>query len=310
MSAVVPEGSTSPSVPAASTSLRPPDGGTALDLLDTTGAVHAVLAGQAGVHGLVAAAAGSISDAVDLLCGAYDRGGRLLLLGAGTSGRLAVQEAVELPGTYGVPAERVQARVAGGGAGQLVGTDEAEDDTAMALSDLAELGVAPGDALVAVAASGTTPYTCTAATRARELGAVVVTVTTVSGSPLARLADVAIEVPVGPEVVIGSTRLAAGTAQKLVLNTLTTATMIRLGRVHENFMVEVVAANEKLRKRISAVVAASAGVSSDEARLALQRCDWNARAAIVHLLTGATPHAAVARAGRHRSVRQALADPG
>ncbi|MGI8667428.1 MAG: N-acetylmuramic acid 6-phosphate etherase [Jatrophihabitans sp.] len=280
-----------------------------LDLLDTGQAVRAVLAGQAQVHEVVRGAQREISRAVDLLVAAYQRGGRLLLLGAGTSGRLAVQEAVEVPGTYGIPAARIQARVAGGGAGHLVGTDEAEDDTELGRADVASLGAGPADALIAVAASGRTPYTCAAAAYARELGAGLVTVTNLTGSQLAALADVAIEVPVGVEVVAGSTRLAAGTAQKLVLNTLTTATMIRLGRVHGNHMVDVVAANDKLRGRISGVVAASAGCSAEQARAALQRCDWDARAAIVHLATGLEPAAAAARAAAHRTVRQAIDAP-
>ncbi|MDQ2956935.1 MAG: N-acetylmuramic acid 6-phosphate etherase, partial [Actinomycetota bacterium] len=166
--------------------------------------------------------------------------------------------------------------------------------------------VGPTDALIAVAASGRTPYTCAAAALARELGAGVVTITNLRGSELAALADVAIEVPVGDEVVAGSTRLAAGTAQKLVLNTLTTTTMIRLGRVHENYMVDVVAANDKLRRRVSGVVAASTGHTDEQAWQALQRCDWNARAAIVHLATGLEPAAAAERAAAHRTVRQAI----
>lgn len=278
----------------------------ALDLLGTDEAVEAVLAGQAHVAELVAAARPQIVQAVELLCAAYQRGGRLLLLGAGTSGRLAVQEAVEIPGTYGIDPDRIQARVAGGGAGQLVGSDEAEDDAERGVADIAELCVGPRDAVVAVAASGRTAYTCAAAARAGELGAALVTVTNVAGSPLAALATVAIEVPVGDEVIAGSTRLAAGTAQKLVLNTLTTTAMIRLGRVHGRYMVDVVAANDKLRGRISGAVAASTDRTATEARQALVRCGWNARAAIVHLMTGLDPAAAAARAAAHRTVREAL----
>jgi N-acetylmuramic acid 6-phosphate etherase len=278
-----------------------------LDLLDTAQAVRVVLAGQARVAELVAAAEHEIARAVDLLAAAYERGGRLLLMGAGTSGRLAVQEAVEVPGTYGIPAERIQARVAGGGSGHLVGTDEAEDDSELGRADVGSLAIGPADALIAVAASGRTPYTCAAAEYARERGAGVVTVTNLAGSRLAGLADVAIEVPVGDEVVSGSTRLAAGTAQKLVLNTLTTTTMIRLGRVHGNHMVDVVAANDKLRKRVSGVVADSTGQTEEQAWQALVRCDWNARAAIVHLITGLSPGESAERAAAHRTVREAIA---
>ncbi|MEO9239179.1 MAG: N-acetylmuramic acid 6-phosphate etherase, partial [Jatrophihabitantaceae bacterium] len=181
------------------------DGRTALDLLDTEQAVLAVLAGQAKVAAAVQAAHREIGRAVDLLTAAYQAGGRLLLLGAGTSGRLAVQEAVEVPGTYGIPEHRIQARVAGGGAGHLVGTDAAEDDVALGRADIAELDVGPDDAVIAVTASGRTPYTCAAAERAGQLGAALVGITNLVGSPLADLVEVAIEVPVGDEVVSGST---------------------------------------------------------------------------------------------------------
>ncbi|MFL6164488.1 MAG: N-acetylmuramic acid 6-phosphate etherase [Jatrophihabitantaceae bacterium] len=281
-----------------------------LDLLGTEEAVRTVLAGQAGVLAAVATAQPELVRATELLVSAYAAGGRLVLLGAGTSGRLAVQEAAELPGTFGIPAERVQARVAGGGPGQLIGTDAAEDDAAQGRSDIDELGVGRPDVLIAVAASGRTPYTRAAAELARQRGATVVSVTNVAGSELAALADVAIEVPVGEEVVTGSTRLAAGTAQKLVLNTLTTTAMIRLGHVHGRHMVDVVAANDKLRHRIAGVVADSAGCAEPAAWQALQRCGWNARAAIVHLLTGRSPADAASLAAAHRTVREAIAAAG
>lgn len=277
-----------------------------LDLLDTADAVRVVLAGQARVADAVAAAQASIAAGVDLIVEGYTAGGRILLLGAGTSGRLAVQEAVEVPGTYGIPPERIQARVAGGGSQHLVGTDAAEDDVHQGRSDVEQLEIGAADVLIAVAASGRTPYTVAAAELAQQRGASLVTVTNRAGSALAALADVAIEVPVGDEVVSGSTRLAAGTAQKLVLNTLTTTAMIRLGHVHRNYMVDVVAANDKLRHRVSGVVAASTGMSADQAWQALERCDWNARAAIVHLVAGLDPAAAAQLAGQHRTVRAAL----
>lgn len=281
-----------------------------LDVLSTEQAVQAVLAGQAGVAEAVAAAQPQLVLATELLVGRYSAGGRLLMLGAGTSGRLAVQEAAELPGTYGIPAERVQARVAGGGAGQLVGTDAAEDDVARGRADVDELAAGPPDVLIAVSASGRTPYTRAAAELARQRGTAVIAVTNVVGSELAGLADVAIEVPVGEEVVAGSTRLAAGTAQKLVLNTVTTTAMIRLGHVHGRHMVDVVAANDKLRRRVAGMVADSAGCAEPVAWQALERCGWNARAAIVHLVTGCEPAEAASLAAAHRTVREAIAAAG
>jgi len=281
-----------------------------LDVLSTEQAVRVVLAGQARVAEAVAAAQPQLVRAVELLVGAYAAGGRWLLLGAGTSGRLAVQEAAELPGTYGVPAERIQARVAGGGPGHLLGTDSAEDDVAQGRADVAELAAGPPDVLIAVAASGRTPYTRVAAESARQRGATVLTVTNVPDSELAALADVAVEVPVGEEVVFGSTRLAAGTAQKLVLNTLTTTAMIRLGHVHGRHMVDVVAANDKLRRRVADLVADSTGCAEQSVWQALEQCDWNARAAIVHLATGLPPAAAASLAAGHRTVREAIAAAG
>jgi N-acetylmuramic acid 6-phosphate etherase len=280
--------------------------GVALDLLSTDEVVEAVIAGQAHVTEVVRAAHAEITKGAELMASAYQRGGRLLLLGAGTSGRLGVQEAVEVPGTYGIDEYRIQARVAGGGSGHLVGSDAAEDDTDLARADIEELSVTAKDAVVLVAASGRTPYTLVAAQLARERGAALITVTNVPDSPLAALADVAIEIPVGAEVVSGSTRLAAGTAQKMVLNTLTTTTMIRIGRVHEHYMVDVVPANDKLRHRISGVVAASTDQDERTAWEALVRCDWNARAAIVHLVTGLDPAPAAEIAARHRTVREAI----
>lgn len=281
-----------------------------LDVLSTEQAVRAVLAGQARVAEAVAAAQPQLVRATELLVSRYSAGGRLLLLGAGTSGRLAVQEAAELPGTYGTPAERVQARVAGGGAGQLVGTDAAEDDVARGRADVDELAAGATDVLIAVSASGRTPYTRAAAELARQRGTAVIAVTNVVGCELAGLAEVAIEVPVGEEVVAGSTRLAAGTAQKLVLNTLTTTAMIRLGHVHGRHMVDVVAANDKLRRRVADMVADSAGCAEPAAWQALERCGWNARAAIVHLVTGREPAEAASLATGHRTVREAIAAAG
>jgi N-acetylmuramic acid 6-phosphate etherase len=278
-----------------------------LDVLNTDQAVRAVLAGQAQVAAAVAAVQPQLVQAVELLVHRYAAGGRLLLLGAGSSGRLAVQEAAELPGTYGIPAERIQARVAGGGPNQLIGSDAAEDDAARGRADVQELAAGPLDVLVAVTASGATPYTVAAAELAGHRGTAVIAVTNQAGSALAALADVAIEVPVGEEVVSGSTRLAAGTAQKLVLNTLTTTAMIRLGHVHGRHMVDVVAANDKLRRRVAGLVADSTGCAAELARQALDRCGWNARAAIVHLVTGLAPDRAAELAAGHRTVREAIA---
>jgi N-acetylmuramic acid 6-phosphate etherase len=276
-----------------------------LDLLGPAQLVEELVAGQEHVPAVVRAASADLATATELVATAFLAGGRIVLLGAGTSGRLAAMEAAELPGTFGIPAGRVLARVAGGTDDRPMGTDGAEDDADLGRADVSSFALTGRDVLVAVAASGTTPYTLAAATTARSAGAVVIALANVAGSPLAATADVAIELPTGTEVVIGSTRLAAGSAQKLALNTLTTAAMVRAGRVHGRFMVDVVPANAKLVRRVAALVAESCEVDADTAVAALDRCGNDPRVAIVHLLTGLPPREAARRAAEHRTVRAA-----
>lgn len=280
-----------------------------LDVLGPSQLIDRLLAGQEHVAAVVRAASVELSHAADLLTIAFVGGGRIVLVGAGTSGRLAALEVAELPGTFGLPPDAVLVRVAGTGA-DLMGADAAEDDEALGGADISKLGLSSGDVLVAVAASGATPYTLAAAGAARVAGAPVVAVVNVAGSPLAALADVAVELPTGPEVLIGSTRLAAGTAQKLALDTLTTAAMVRAGRVHDRFMVDVVPANAKLVRRVVDLVAESCGVETRIAEDALARCGNNARVAIVHVLTGLGPDEAARRAAAYRTVREAAASAG
>jgi N-acetylmuramic acid 6-phosphate etherase len=276
-----------------------------LDLLEPADLVSRLLAGQEHVSAVVRAASRELAEAAELLARVFLAGGRIVLIGAGTSGRLAAMEAVELPGTFGISRDQVVGRVAGATPELPTGEDGAEDDVALGRSDITGLGVASGDAVVAVAASGSTPYTLAAAETARAAGAVLVAVVNVAGSPLALVADVTVELPTGPEVLVGSTRLAAGTAQKLALNTITTAAMVRAGRVHDRFMVDVVPANDKLVRRVTDLVAESCAVDADTAAAALESCDGNPRVAIVHLLTGLDPDEAGRRAAAHRTVREA-----
>jgi N-acetylmuramic acid 6-phosphate etherase len=280
---------------------------TPLDLLGPSELVDTLITGQEHVTAAVRAAAPALARAVEVVAGTFVAGGRILLVGAGTSGRLAAMEAAELPGTFGIPQERVVARVAGESPERPSGADAAEDDSDLGRADISTLGAGAGDVVVAVAASGTTPYTLAAAGAARSAGAVVIAVVNAAGTPLAALSDVAIEVITGQEVIVGSTRLAAGSAQKLALNTLTTAAMVRAGRVHDRFMVDVVPANTKLVRRVADLVAEACGVDVDDAVVALDRCDRNPRVAIVHLLTGLPPEEAARRAAAHRTVREAAA---
>jgi N-acetylmuramic acid 6-phosphate etherase len=250
----------------------------------------------------VRAATGQIVAAARLIADRLRAGGRLAFAGAGTSGRVALTEAAELPGTFGLADDRIVAIMAGG----IDGTDSREDDTDIARRDLSRLAPAPGDVLVAVAASGTTPYTVALAEGAARAGTDVVAVVNTPGSRLAQLAHLAIEVPIGPEVLRGSTRLAAGSAQKVALNALTTTAMTLLGRVHGDVMVDVVPANAKLRERAAGIVAEIAATSLDDARAALAACDGNTRAAILHLVGGLPPAEAAERAAAYATLQAAL----
>jgi N-acetylmuramic acid 6-phosphate etherase len=278
-----------------------------LDLMPTAGVVERLLAAEERVLPTVRRAVPAIARAAELSAGRMAGGGRLVLLGAGTSGRLAVLEAAELPGTFGLAEGTVVGVTAGAGRSGLAGTDWDEDDTGAGQRDLLATGAGDGDVLIAVAASGRTPYTVAAAGRAAESGMAVVSVTTATDSPLAALADVAVEVPMGPEALYGSTRLTAGTATKLALDALTTAAMVRLGRVHDNLMIDVVPANAKLRERSAGQVAMITGASPDAARSALEACGWNARAAVLNLITGVAPDHAGELAATHPTLRAAIA---
>jgi N-acetylmuramic acid 6-phosphate etherase len=273
-----------------------------LDLLPAAEIVGLLLDAELRVVPAVRAVAGQIAAGADLIAARLAGGARLLFAGAGTSGRIAAAEAAELPGTFGLDRHRVGHRIAGGSDS----TDHDEDDLAGAHRDIAELAITGADVLVAVAASGATSYTLALADAARRVGAAVIAVVTVTGSPLADRADVTIAPVPGPEVLRGSSRLTAGTAQKLALNALTTSAMARWGRVHGDLMVEVVPANAKLRRRLTGIVAEIAGVDPDRAGEALRRCDDDARAAVLVLVAGLDPDAARRRAAAHRSLREAL----
>ena len=273
-----------------------------LDALPAVEVVRLLLGAEERVVPAVRAHAAELAAGAELIAQRMRGGGRLVFAGAGTSGRLAVAEAAELPGTFGLDRRLVQARVAGGEGS----TDSDEDDLRGAERDLAQLAIASPDVLVAVAASGRTPYTLAIARAARDAGAALVAVVNAPGSPLAELADVAIAVPVGEEVLHGSTRLTAGTAQKVTLNALTTTAMALFGRIHGDLMIDVEGANAKLRDRSAAIVAEIAGSEHAEAVRALAACEGNARAAVLHLSLGLAPDEAAERAANHHTLRAAL----
>jgi len=223
-----------------------------------------------------------IARAIDLLVNAFKTGGRLFYVGAGTSGRLGVLDAAECPPTFGVPPSMVTGIIAGGYSALVKSAEGAEDDVNAGAADLDTAGVTNRDVVVGIAASGTTPYVRVALSRAQTIGAKTVLLT--CGTPpkaLSETCDVIINPVTGPEVLTGSTRLKAGTATKLVLNTLTTGAMIRLGKVYGNLMVDLVALSQKLHDRGERIVMEVCGVGRAEARAALERADGSVKLAIV-----------------------------
>jgi len=251
-----------------------------LDLLRTAELLRRIHDEDARVAVAVAAESGALAAAVDAVATRLAAGGRLFYVGAGTSARIAALDAAELPPTYGTEPALVQVIVAGGERALLHAVEGAEDDEEAGRCEVLER-VRAGDAVVGIAASGTTPFTVAAVEEARELGALTVAVTARPGSPLATAAEHAIAPRTGPEVVMGSTRMKAGTAQKLVLNALSTAVMVRLGRVHSNLMVEMPATNAKLRARAARMVELAAEVPAAAAAAALQAAQGDVKVAVL-----------------------------
>ncbi|MCT1691873.1 N-acetylmuramic acid 6-phosphate etherase [Brevibacterium sp. p3-SID960] len=225
-----------------------------------------------------------IARAVDGITERMRRGGRLIYVGAGTAGRLGVLDASECPPTFSTDPSRVIGLIAGGRDALITAVEGAEDDTALGRADIAAQAVGPDDAVVGIAASGATPYTVDAVTAAREAGAFTAGISCNADSALGAAAEVPIEVVVGPELVAGSTRLKAGTAQKLVLNMLSTMTMIRLGKTYGNLMVDVDATNHKLTARVHRIVTEATGADEDTVTSAVEAAGGKAKTAILMIL--------------------------
>jgi len=251
-----------------------------IDRLPSLDVVRIIQDEDARVAGAVAAERDKIAHAVDEIAERLAHGGRLFYAGAGTSGRIAALDASELPPTYGVDPSFVRVFMAGGERAFLHSVEGAEDDEDAAIAAVNE-NVKADDALVGIAASGTTPYTLAAVRRANMLGALTVGITTVAASPLAAEADIAIVPRTGPEVIMGSSRMKSGTAQKLVLNTISTAVMIRLGHVYSNLMVDMILGNDKLRSRAVRMVELAAGVLRPTAVQAMRDAGNNVKLAAV-----------------------------
>jgi N-acetylmuramic acid 6-phosphate etherase len=241
----------------------------------------ALIASQKRAIESVAASAGSIESAAAAISARLGAGGRLIYLGAGSSALIALQDGAELPGTFGLPIERIVFLIAGGMADIARIDSAAEDNIAGASADIKALGSLDGDVVIAVSASGATPYTLARAKAARERGAVLVAIANRAGSPLLHLADHPIVLDSGPEALHGSTRLAAGTAQKCALGLLSTIANARLGHVYRGHMVNVRPENDKLRRRAVHIIADIAGVDEDTASASLERANDDVKCAIV-----------------------------
>ncbi len=267
----------------------------AIDTLPTADILRIINDEDRTVAGAVEKELPFIAAAVDAIVAAMKSGGRLVYVGAGTSGRLGVLDASECPPTFGTDPGLVLGLVAGGDAALTRAIEGAEDDAGAAVGQLRHIDFSAADVLVGITASGRTPYVVAALEYANTLGAFTVALTSAPGSAVAAAAKVAITPLVGPEVIAGSTRLKAGTAAKLVLNMLTTTAMIRLGKVYGNRMVDLRPTNVKLWERAKRIVAETAGVSRQQAEDALTACDRHAKTAIVMLKTGCTPEEAERR---------------
>lgn len=257
-----------------------------IDSLPTGEMLRIINAEDALVAGAVARELPAITRAVDAIAAAFSRGGRLFYIGAGTSGRLGALDAAECPPTFGVAPGMVQAIVAGGEQALTRAVEGAEDDAAMGARDLAERGFTSRDVLVGIAASGRTPYVLGAVESARRMGAATIGISCVPGAPLTAAATIAIAPQVGPEVIAGSTRLKAGTAQKMILNMLTTGAFIRSGYVYGNLMVNVQPTNVKLTERARRIVAEASGVDIGRAGEALSASGGRVAVAILMCKSG------------------------
>jgi N-acetylmuramic acid 6-phosphate etherase len=282
-----------------------------IDRADALTLVDLINAEDASVPGLVAGARHEIARAVDLIEASFRAGGRLLYVGAGTSGRLGVLDASECPPTFGTPAEMVVGIIAGGLPALVRPAEGAEDDVNAGIAAIDTHGVSAEDTVVGIAASGGTPFVRSALGRAQTLGARTVMVACAEPPRVLRdTCDVCIVVPTGSEVVTGSTRMKAGTATKLVLNTLTTASMVRLGKTYGNLMVDLQAWSDKLIDRGERIVMEVTGGSRDEARSAIDAAAGSVRTAIVMVKAGVDAGEAVRRLAQHDNrVRGVIGDP-
>ncbi|OOE96746.1 N-acetylmuramic acid 6-phosphate etherase [Salinivibrio sp. IB643] len=263
-----------------------------LDQQDTLGLVTMINAEDQGVALAVQSQLPAIADAVDHIVTGFNAGGRLIYIGAGTSGRLGVLDAVECPPTFGVGHEQVIGLIAGGEKAMFIAQEGAEDDPKAGVADLDAQHISSKDVVVGIAASGRTPYVVGALEFAKQQGAVTIALSCNPNAAINAYADIAITPEVGPEALTGSTRMKSGTAQKLVLNLLTTAAMVKIGKCYQNLMVDVKATNQKLVTRSTLIVMEATGCDEATAVQALSHADGEVKVAIFMVLTGQDPHLA------------------
>jgi N-acetylmuramic acid 6-phosphate etherase len=250
-----------------------------------------------------------IEVAIEKIIASIKGGGCVYLVGAGTSGRLCVLEASELPPTFGLSPDKFRAVIAGGVKAIYESIEAAEDDSIKAGLEMEKLGLGKSDLVIGVAASGSTPYVLGVIEKARQIGVETVGISCNHDTPLSRMVNVAVEVVVDPEVVAGSTRMKAGTAQKMLLNMMTTTALIRLGYVYDGFMVGVQATNRKLKERSKRIVSEITGASAVEAEKALLVADWDVRVAVLMVMLGMSPGEALEELTAH-TLREIIVKDG
>ncbi|HUM09233.1 MAG TPA: N-acetylmuramic acid 6-phosphate etherase, partial [Acidocella sp.] len=280
-----------------------------LDERDTLGIVQTFLAQEQAAQRALAAAAPALARLADAVAARLEAGGRLFYAGAGTSGRLGFLDAVECGPTFGIGDGLIIPLLAGGPSAFIKAAEGAEDDKDAAITALTAHGFGPGDALVGIAASGSTPFTLAAIRHARALGGLTGAIVNNAASSMAEAADIAVQIVTGAEVIAGSTRLSAGSTQKIALNTLSSTVMIRLGKTYGPYMVDMRATNAKLRRRALAMVQQITGANESDATLALGACEMHVKRAVLMILRRLTAEQAKARlAAASGSLRRALND--
>lgn len=280
-----------------------------LDALTTLELVHLFNQQDTLVAEAVKATLPDVASAVDAAAEALKSGGRIIYMGAGTSGRLGVLDASECPPTFGVPHGLVVGLIAGGPGALLKAVEGAEDNAQLGEDDLIALNLTPQDLVVGLAASGRTPYVIGGLKYARKMGCITVAISCNPDSPIAQEADIAISPVVGPEALTGSTRMKSGTAQKLVLNMISTGAMVKFGKVYQNLMVDMKATNIKLMDRACRMVVEATGIARAEAEMLLKQTDFDVKPAILMALSGLSAEAAREKLVAHQGfLRAALAD--